>query len=94
MQRCQAAAASACVAATACSCCPALLLPKRLTFAAKRVEPLPLTLPAAVRRCCDAATAFLKAKCQCDQTLLSALPPTVVTPAGLNGTLQVCTDAG
>ena len=75
-------------AAPAQRCC----CPTRLAFAAKLVKPPPLTLPADVRRCCDAATAFLKAKCQCDQTLLSALPPTVVTPAGLNGTLQVCTD--
>lgn len=44
--------------------------------------------PRCLCRCCDAATAFIEAKCQCDKTLLSALPPSVVTPAGLNGTLQ------
>ncbi|KAI7838275.1 hypothetical protein COHA_007929 [Chlorella ohadii] len=53
----------------------------------KFVAGKPADLP--TKGCCDAATAFLKDKCQCDKTLLSALPPTVVTPAGLNGTLQV-----
>lgn len=43
--------------------------------------------------CCDAVSAFVTQGCPCDNTLLAALPPGLITVEGLDGVVRVISAA-